>query len=98
MAKNDDPDDDEWIGGVEECKPVHTRTRTGIRLRSRGRRRQRLAVDHAHYAIDAVGNAAGEIAAAEFRRDDLVDDALGGHIGQRAFEAVTDLDAQLAVV
>ncbi len=44
------------------------------------------------------GNPAGKIAAREFRRDDLVDDAPGGDVGQRAFEAVADLDAQLAVV
>ena len=35
---------------------------------------------------------------AEFRRDDLVDDAPRGDVGQRAFQAVADLDAQLAVV
>ena len=28
----------------------------------------------------------------------FVDDALGGDVGQRAFEAVADLDAQLAIV
>ena len=48
--------------------------------------------------VDAGGNPAGEIAGLEFRRDDLVDDAFGGDVGQRAFEAVADLDAQLAVV
>ena len=48
--------------------------------------------------LDAGGNSAGEIAGPEFRRDDLVDDALGGDVGERAFEAVADLDAQLAVV
>ena len=36
--------------------------------------------------------------ALEFRRDVLVDDALGGDVGQRAFEAVADLDAQVAIV
>ena len=65
---------------------------------ARRRRRQLLAVDHPDHPLDAGGNAAGEIAAPEFRRDDLVDDALGGDVGQRAFEAVTDLDAQMAVV
>ena len=34
----------------------------------------------------------------ELRRDVLVDDALGGDVGERAFEAVADLDAQRAVV
>ena len=47
---------------------------------------------------DAGGDAAGEIAALEFRRDVLVDDALGGDVGQRAFEAIADLDAQMPVV
>ena len=62
------------------------------------RRRQLLAVDDPDHPVDARRDAAGEIAALEFRRDVLVDDALGGGVGQRAFEAVADLDAQAAVV
>ena len=62
------------------------------------RRRQFLAVDDADHPVDTGGNAAGEIAGLEFRRDVLVDDALGGDVGERAFEAVADLDAQAAVV
>ena len=46
----------------------------------------------------AGANAAGEIAGLEFRRDDFVDDAPRGGVGERAFEAVADLDAQMAVV
>lgn len=45
-----------------------------------------------------VRNAAGEIAAPEFWRDNLVDDPLRGRVVQHALEAVTDLNAQLAVV
>ena len=62
------------------------------------RRRQLLAIDHPDHAIDARRNAAGEIARLEFRRDVFVDDALGGDVGERAFEAVADLDAQVTVV
>ena len=61
-------------------------------------RRQFLAVDDPDDPVDTCGNPAGEIPGLEFRRDDLVDDALGGDVGQRAFEAVTDLDAEMAVV
>ena len=60
--------------------------------------RQLLAVDHPDDPIDTCGNTAGKIAGLEFRRDDLVDDPLGGDVGQRALKAVTDLDAEMAVV
>src|SRR6202048_462105 len=43
-------------------------------------------------------NPAGKVAAPELRRDDFVDDAFGGDIGQRALEAVADFDAKPAVV
>ena len=39
-----------------------------------------------------------EIAFAEPRRDRLVDDAVADEVGERALEAVTDLDAQRAVL
>src|SRR5205823_2466272 len=42
--------------------------------------------------------AAGEIAGLELRRDVFVDDTLGGSVGQRAFEAIADLDPQAAIV
>ena len=60
--------------------------------------RQRLALDHAHDAIDAGVDAAVIIAAPERRHDVLLDDAVGGRVGQRALEAVADLDAHLAIV
>src|SRR5262249_17490883 len=59
---------------------------------------QLLSINQANHLVDAVGNAAGEIAALEFRRDHLVDDPLGGNVGKHALEAVADLDAQAAVV
>ena len=62
------------------------------------RRRQRLAIDYPDHPVDAGADAAGKIAALEFRRDDLIDDAPGGDVGKRAFEAVADFDAQMAVV
>ncbi|MGY4598431.1 hypothetical protein ACVWXL_006177 [Bradyrhizobium sp. GM22.5] len=61
-------------------------------------RRQRLAVDDADHAVDARRDAAGEIAAPEFRRDGFIDDAPRRDVGERALEAVTDLDAQMPVV
>src|SRR5439155_19110989 len=64
----------------------------------RRRRGQRLAVNDADNLIDAGRNTAGEIAAPDFRRDDLVDDALGGDVGERALEAVADLDAKPVVI
>ena len=66
------------------------------RLRRRGG--QRFAVDHGDDARDAIGNATGKIAGPEFRRDDFVDDASRGNVGETAFEAVTDLDAKPVVV
>ena len=60
--------------------------------------RQRLAVDHPDDPVDTGGNSTGKIPVLEFRRDDLVDDALGGDVVERAFEPVADLDAELAVI
>ncbi len=60
--------------------------------------RQLLAIGDPHHLVDPGSNAAAEIAGLEFRCDVLVDDALGRDVGERAFEAVTDLDAQAAVV
>ncbi len=69
---------------------------------SRGRAelglRQGLALDHTHDAVDAGADAVVVIAALERGRDVLLDDAVGRRVGQRAFEAVADLDAHLAVV
>src|SRR6478672_10866983 len=68
------------------------------RIRSLLRRGQLLAVDHADDALDACGNPAGKIPAPESRRDHFIDDALRRDVVERAFEAVADLDAELAVV
>ena len=62
------------------------------------RRGQLLAVDYSDDPVDACGNAAGKIPAPESRRDDFIDDALGGDVVKRAFKAVADLDAKFAVV
>ncbi len=62
------------------------------------RLRQLLALGDPDHAVDARRNATGEIAALEFWRDVFVDDALGGGVGERAFEAVADLDPQAAIV
>jgi hypothetical protein len=60
--------------------------------------RQLLAIDDPHHLSTPAANAAAEIAGLELWRDVLVDDALGGGVGERAFEAVADLDAQAAIV
>jgi hypothetical protein len=62
------------------------------------RRRQRLAVDHADHPLDALVDAAREVAAPEPRHDDVLDDAVRDRVGHRAFEAVADLDPQRAIV
>ncbi len=89
-------DDGERVQWIEELE----QSGIGIRMpRRRGRRRrQRLAVDDADHPLDACGNAAGKVTAPEFRRDDFVDDAPGGDVVERAFEAVADLDAELVIV
>ena len=48
--------------------------------------------------VDAAGDAAGEIAGLEARRDGVGDDHLGQRVGQRAFEAIADLDAHPPLV
>src|SRR5688572_28037385 len=62
------------------------------------RLRQRLAIDDGDHALDAGRNAAREVALAKARRDDLVDDAVGGEIRQCALETAADLDAKRAVL
>src|ERR1700753_2873931 len=80
--------------GIEQFLDIRCRPIILLRLG----RRQRFAVDHLDNSIDARPDAAGEINALEFRHDELVDDALAGDIGQRAFEPIADLDAKLVVV
>src|SRR4029077_2093759 len=91
-ADDEHDEDQEWIERVEM-----TEQPLAIPMR-RPRLGQLLAVDEADHAVDTCGNAAGEIAALESRRDVLVDDALAGDVGDRAFESIADLDAQAAVV
>jgi hypothetical protein len=67
-------------------------------LTGRARQRERLAFDGAHDAVGAGADAAVEVALLEARRDVFVDDALRDQVREHAFEAVTNLDAQLAVV
>ena len=62
------------------------------------RRRQRLAVDDLHHLVEAGADAAVDIALAEQRLDGLVDDAVGGRVGQRALEPVAHFDAQRAIL
>ena len=62
------------------------------------RRWQRLATDEPHQRVDADVDATVKVAILETGRDDLADHSLGGGVVDRAFETVTDLDAQLAVL
>src|SRR5262245_24449018 len=48
--------------------------------------------------IDPATDAAGEIVGPKARNDGVLDDELRYRVGERAFEAITDLDAHLAFV
>src|SRR5215813_11229184 len=48
--------------------------------------------------IDPATNAAGEIVGPQTRDDGILDDEFGHRVGERAFEAIADLDAHLALV
>ena len=48
--------------------------------------------------VDAARNAAVEIARLEARRDGIGDDDLADRVGQRAFEAIADLEAHLVLL
>jgi hypothetical protein len=58
----------------------------------------RAAGQHLRDVADARGRGAVELARAQRRNEVVLDDELGDRIGQRAFEAVADLDAHFAVV
>src|SRR3990167_5312842 len=60
--------------------------------------RQRFALNHAENAVHTGQQAIMETTLPELRQDDFLDDALGDGVGQRAFQAVANLDAQRAVV
>src|SRR5262249_61111871 len=55
------------------------------------------AGEHADDVVDAAGDAAGNVIGAKARDDRVLYDELGDGVGQRALEAVADLDAHLAV-
>ena len=57
-----------------------------------------VARKHADDAVDAALDAAGKIAGLEARHDGARDDDRRQRVGQRAFEAVADLDAHLVLV
>ena len=56
-----------------------------------------IALQHHDHVVDGAADAARKIAGAEGRHHGVLDDQLGVEVGQRAFEAVADLDAHLAV-
>src|SRR6185312_9032622 len=60
--------------------------------------RQWLAVNQLGQRADGVVDAAEIVARAELRRDVLADDARVGGVGDRALQAITDLDAHAPVV
>src|SRR5438093_1418504 len=57
----------------------------------------RLAVDRRQHRVDAVVDAAIEIAALKLRLDDGAGDPFRFRVGQRSFQAVADLDAHLSI-
>ena len=57
-----------------------------------------VAGQHPDDVVDAARDAAGEIVGPEARHDRVLDDAARDRVGQRAFEAIADLDAHLALV
>jgi len=76
-ADDKDPENDQ---GIEQKVDMVAAAEALLRLG----RRQRFAIDSGDDAVDAGGNPPGKIPGPEFRRDDLVDDAPCGDIGQRA--------------
>ncbi len=70
----------------------------GLSGRSGSGRSRRLATNRAEDAIDAGDDGLIGMARTDFRRDGLVDDPLGGHVGHHRFKSVADLDAQFAIV
>src|SRR6185312_12994905 len=66
--------------------------------RATHRCRQRFALDQLGQRTDRVADAAEVIAAAEFGRDVLADDARIGRVGDRAFQPVTHLDAHGTII
>src|SRR5262249_59990633 len=56
-----------------------------------------VAGEHADDVVDAAGDATSDVIGAKARDDRVLDDKLGDGVGERAFEAVADLDAHLAL-
>src|SRR5690606_16977819 len=59
---------------------------------------QRLAAEHLQHGVDTGANAPGVIALAKGRGDQVVDNQRRLRIGESAFQAIADLDADLAFV
>src|SRR5581483_4410802 len=57
----------------------------------------RAAAQDLHEIVDAARNPARKIAGAKTRQDRVLDDQLRYRVGQRAFEAVADLDPHLSL-
>ena len=77
--------------------PVAAATAAFVAAMGADRLRQRFAVDQAGQLRGGVEDAAAVIAGAEFRRQILLDEAIGDGVGNRAFQSVTRLDAHAAV-
>ncbi len=67
-------------------------------LASRGHELLARAGQHGDDGVDAIRDAIGHVAALEARHDHVADDGVRRSVGQRAFQAVADLDPQLAIV
>ncbi|VVN33015.1 hypothetical protein PS645_04930 [Pseudomonas fluorescens] len=59
---------------------------------------QRIAAQHHQHGRDPIADAFAEIAGLEGGSDHLIDDHRTLRIGQAIFQAITDFDAQLAII
>ena len=83
---------------ADEERRQHAPDRVAPALPPGIRRRQRLAIDDPDDLVDPGAQAGVILALPEQRDHGLIDDAVAGRVGQRAFEAVAHLDARRAIV
>src|SRR5690606_22334601 len=87
-----DREEDDDDPGVDVDRPVALAVALGARLELGA-----VPLEHHDDVIDRARNAAGIIAGAEGGHHRVLDDELGVQVSQRAFKAIANLDAHLAV-
>jgi hypothetical protein len=60
--------------------------------------REGLAFDHLQYCVQSSFDTSSEIAFAEPRHDDFLDDTVRDGVRQNAFKAVADFNAELSIL